>query len=159
MIKAVEISDIPECAAVIRSSFRTVADEFGFTPANAHMFTAFAVNEDRLYHQLNAEKRPMYKYTEKGRIAGYYSLVIKDEECELNNLCVLPEVRHHGIGRALLEDSFGRATDAGCSVMKLGIVEENSMLKRWYEGFGFKHTGCEKYDLFPFTCGYMERDL
>ena len=24
---------------------------------------------------------------------------------------------------------------------------------------GFKHIGTKKFDFFPFTCGYMEKDL
>ncbi|MCR5484151.1 MAG: GNAT family N-acetyltransferase [Clostridiales bacterium] len=158
-IQEVTQNDIHECVDVIKKSFMTVADEFGFTKDNAPRFTAFATNEERLCYHLNVEKRPMYKYIEDGRITAYYSLLIKGEECELNNLCVLPEYRHRGIGKKLLEDSFRRAKIAGCSVMRIGIVEENTVLKEWYERFGFIHSGCEKYDFFPFTCGYMERKL
>ena len=40
--------------------------------------------------------------------------------------------------------------------MNIGIVEENRILKKWYESFGFKHIRTQKFDFFPFTCGYME---
>ena len=43
--------------------------------------------------------------------------------------------------------------------MDICIVEENRLLRRWYEGFGFVHTGVKKFDFFPFTCGYMEKIL
>ncbi len=43
--------------------------------------------------------------------------------------------------------------------MKIGIVEENVTLHKWYEVYGFVHTGTEKFDFFPFTCGYMERNI
>ena len=42
MIKEVNEKDICECVNVIRVSFATVADEFGFTAENAPKFTAFA---------------------------------------------------------------------------------------------------------------------
>ncbi len=158
-IKSVGMLDISVCVAVIKESFRTVADEFGFTEENAPRFTAFAMNEDRLLFHYNVEKRPMYKCVENGRIIGYYSLLINHAECELNNLCVLPDFRHRGLGKELLEDAFKKAKKAGCAVMKIGIVEENTVLKKWYESFGFKHTGSEKYDFFPFTCGYMIREV
>ena len=45
MIRAVSEPDIPNCAEVIRESFKTVADELGFTPENAPRFTAFAVTD------------------------------------------------------------------------------------------------------------------
>ncbi len=45
MIREVKTEDLPECVNVIRLSFRTVADEFGFTEENAPRFTAFATTE------------------------------------------------------------------------------------------------------------------
>ena len=48
MIRSISETDIPNCAEVIRKSFKTVADELGFTPENAPRFTAFAVTEERL---------------------------------------------------------------------------------------------------------------
>ena len=42
MIKKIGNQNIPECVEVIRSSFLTVATEFGFTEENAPRFTAFA---------------------------------------------------------------------------------------------------------------------
>ncbi len=102
----------------------------------------------------------MYAYTEGGSIAGYFSLLLLEGGgCELNNLCVLPEQRHRGVGSKLLGCAFETARGLGCSKMEIGIVEENAVLRRWYEGFGFVHTGVKKFEFFPFTCGYMEREL
>lgn len=42
--------------------------------------------------------------------------------------------------------------------MNIGILEENTILRKWYED-NFIHIGTKKFDFFPFTCGYMERDL
>lgn len=160
MIKEINQTDIPECARVIRESFRTVADEFGFTAENAPRFTAFATTDDRLSWHLNGERRPMYAYFHNGRIVGYYSLLLQENgECELNNLSVLPDFRHKGIGGELLSHAFNTARSLGCKKMSIGIVEENQRLRKWYESFGFIHTGTEKLDFFPFTCGYMEIEL
>ena len=90
---------------------------------------------------------------------SYYSLLLQDDECELNNLCVIPSYRHQGIGETLLRNAFQVAMDLHCNKMNIGIVEENLVLKRWYESFGFVHTGTHKFDFFPFTCGYMEKSL
>lgn len=160
MIKQITKENIPECARVIRESFLTVAKEFGFTAENAPRFTAFAVTEDRLLWQLESERRPMYAYWEGGKIVGYYSLsLVGDGVCELNNLCVLPDYRHNKIGERLLLDSFEKAKELGFGKMRLSIVEENRRMRKWYEAHGFLHTGTEKLDFFPFTCGYMEIDL
>ncbi|MBR3102496.1 MAG: GNAT family N-acetyltransferase, partial [Lachnospiraceae bacterium] len=63
------------------------------------------------------------------------------------------------IGEILVLDAVSRASEMGCTMMRLGIVEENQVLRKWYEELGFTHTGTEKYDFFPFTCGYMSKDL
>ena len=44
-----------------------------------------------------------------------------------------------------------------CRMMHIGTAEENRILRRWYETAGFIHTGTNKYDFFPFTCGYTEK--
>ena len=160
MIREAERADLPGCARVIRDSFRTVADEFGFTEENAPRFTAFATTEERLLWQMFGEHRLMYLDEEDGAVRGYYSLRMDEQgECELGNLAVLPACRHQGIGGKLLEHSMETARAHGCSVMNLSIVEENTVLRRWYEQHGAVHTGTEKFDFFPFTCGYMKISL
>ena len=160
MIKEVDKKDIPECVNVIRESFSTVANEFGFTIENAPRFTAFATTEERLKWHMLGEHRPMYAFYDNGQIVGYYSLLLQDKnECELNNLCVSPAYRHRGIGEELLKHAFAVAKESGCVKINIGIVEENKVLKKWYETFGFVHTGIQKFDFFPFTCGYMEKRL
>jgi len=160
MIKRIDEKEIPECVSVIKESFLTVADEFGITVENAPRFTAFATTEERLKWHLTGEHRPMSAFYDNGKIVGYYSLLLQENnECELNNLCVLPEYRHKGIGEALLKDAFQAAEELNCTKMNIGIVEENAVLKKWYELFGFIHTGTQKFDFFPFTCGYMKKEL
>ena len=137
-----------------------MADEFGFTEENAPGFTAFATTDEKLFRQMDGERRPMYVFVENGVLCGYYSLLIREnDECELNNLAVLPEYRHKGIGKRLLEHACLIARDNGCRIMNIGIVEENKRLRKWYEENGAIHVGTRKYDFFPFTCGYMKKQL
>lgn len=160
MIRKIEERDIPECLNVIKSSFLTVAEHFGFTPENAPAFTAFSMTEEKLKSQLEDTNRVMYGYFSNDTIIGYYSLeFFGDRKCELNNLCVLPEYRHKGIGKELLKHAFEVAKNYHCHQMDIGIVEENEKLKQWYQAYGFIHTGTKKFDFFPFTCGYMEKKL
>ena len=160
MIRKMNWEEIPICVEIIRKSFQTVADEFGFTMENAPGFTAFATTEERLLSQLNGEHRSMYVCEENGVICGYYSLLMQENnECELNNLAVLPEYRHKGIGKQLLEHAVSTARSSGCRVMNIGIVEENQRLRKWYESNGAIHLGTHKFDFFPFTCGYMRISL
>ena len=159
-VRAIEDKDIADCVTVIRKSFSTVADEFGFTQENAPRFTAFATDEKRIYWQLNGEHRPMFGYFENNELIGYYSLSVQTEqECELNNLSVLPDQRHKNIGKILMFDALSRAAEMGFTKMNLGIVEENKVLRKWYEDLGYVHTGTQKFDFFPFTCGYMSKNI
>ena len=159
-VRQMKPEEIPECVNVIRSAFKTVADDLGFTAENAPRFTAFATDENRLQYQYFVEHRPMYVFEKDGKVIGYYSLaILSDDEIELNNLAVLPDQRHNGVGEKLLEDCFSRARERGAKKVKIGIVEENKILRKWYESFGFVHTGSVKYDFFPFTCGYMEKEV
>ncbi len=159
MIRPITPIETDACAALIRDSFQTVADSFGITRDNAPRFTAFATTKERLDHQLMQEHRPMFCYEQDGQTVGYCSLLLQGKECELNNLSVLPDYRHQRIGEKLLNHAFAYAKEQGCSVMNIGIVEENKVLRDWYERFGFVHTGTQKFDFFPFTCGYMTKTL
>lgn len=136
MIKEIQEKHISECVKLIKDSFKTVADEFGFTIENAPGFTAFSMTDEKLSNQLIVEHRPMYALFDEEKIVGFYSLALQDNnECELNNLCVNPAYRHKGVG------------------------EENAKLRKWYESYGFVHTGTQKFDFFPFTCGYMNKSI
>lgn len=160
VIRHMSIEEIPECVKVICTAFKTVADQYGFTEENASRFTAFATDERRLWYHFCVEKRPMYVFLCGNKIVGYYSLeLINEDEVELNNLSVLPEYRHNRIGQRLLEDCLMRVYGLGARKLKIGIVEENTVLRKWYEMNGFEHVGIKKFVFFPFTCGFMEKKI
>lgn len=161
MIREMKRDEIPLCVDVIRRSFMTVADDLGFTAENAPRFTAFAISQDRLFWQFEEDHRPMFVYVDEGgKIVGYYSLAMQENlECELNNLAVLPEYRHMGIGKLLLEHAFTYAHSVGCTIVNISIVEENTVLRKWYESFGAVHIGTKNFDFFPFTCGYLQKEV
>ena len=158
MIRKVEKEDLSECAQLIKQAFFTVAQEFSITENNAPGYVAFAVNENKLQKQFN-EGRKMFAYFDGDKMIGFYSLVFFDEECELNNLCVLPPYRHKRFGKELLLHSFKIAKSRGCKKINICIVEENKLLRDWYIKFGFVPLYIKKFDFFPFTCGYMQKDI
>ena len=160
MMKPIKEEHIAEVVAVIRESFLTVAERFGFTEENCPRFTAFATDEHRIRYQLMLEQRPAYGYFADGKLVGYYSLSKpENKECEISNLCVLPDYRHRGIGEELLCLALERAAELGCVKMNIGYVAENTQLREWYESFGFVYLGAKKFEHFIFTCGYMEKPL
>ena len=131
MIRKVKEQELSDCVNIIKESFITVANDFGFTIENAPRFTAFATTEDRLKWHFLGEHRPMYVFFDEDTIVGYYSLLLQENnECELNNLCVIPSHRHQKIGAELLKHAFDVAKELGCKTMNIGIVEENQVLRK-----------------------------
>lgn len=158
MIRRVSFNDLNKCVDVIKQGFLPVAKEFKITEEQSPNYIAFAINPDKLINQYN-NGRDMYVYTVDEQIVGYFSLEFFGNECELCNLCVIPEYQHMGIGSALLKYAISLAARQSLSKIKLSIVDENTSLKKWYSSFGFVHTHTVKYDFFSFNCGYMELKL
>ena len=147
--------NLPECLEVIHRSFSTVADEFGLTKENCPKHTSF-IPLSYLETQMKWGWLMFGLYTDK-RIIGYMSLSKEAEKVyELHNLAVLPEFRHLGFGTQLLDYAKETVKSLGGSKIKIGIIEESTVLKNWYIANGFEHTGSKKFDHLPFTSGYLE---
>ena len=146
---------LPECLEVIRPSFATVADEFGLTRENCPKHTSF-IPLSYLETQMKWGWLMFGLYTDE-RIIGYMSLSKEDDEAyELHNLAILPEFRHNGFGKQLLDHAKETVRSLGGSKIKIGIIEESTVLKNWYIANGFEHAGTKKFDHLPFTSGYLE---
>ena len=154
-ILKVELSDLPECLEVIRQSFNTVAEEFGLTQENCPKHTSF-MPLCFLETQMNWGWH-MYALYEGKKIIGYMSLSKEGEdEFELHNLAILPQYRHKGYGKLLLTYAKETVIKMGGKAIRIGIIEESTILKNWYIANGFVHIGKKKFDHLPFTSGYLE---
>lgn len=155
IINEVEKEELNECLAVIHKSFQTVADHFGLTPENCPKHTSF-IPLSFLENQKNWGWH-MYALHAGGKIIGYMSLSDEGEGIfELHNLAVLPEYRHNGFGKQLLDYAKAVVREKGGKVIMLGMIEESDILKSWYIANGFVHMGTKKFDHLPFTSGYLE---
>ena len=147
--------DLDQCLDVIHRSFRTVAEEFGLTKETCPKHTSFipiyflTTQMDWGWH--------MFGLLHEEKLVGYMSLSKEgDSVYELHNLAVLPEYRHSGFGKQLLEHAKETVKRLGGDTIKIGIIEESTVLKQWYMANGFTHTGTRKFDHLPFTSGYLE---
>jgi len=159
MIKQIEYTDIERCAEVIRESFATVAKEFGLNEQNCPTHTSFTKSEQLIWQYNNGYL--MFAYFLDGQIIGYVSLSKTDEEkiYKLRNLAVLPQYRHSGYGKELVDFCKEKVKSLGGNKISIGIIEENTRLKDWYTAYGFIHTGTKKFEQFPFTVGFMELEI
>jgi ribosomal protein S18 acetylase RimI-like enzyme len=146
---------LPMYAEVIRRSFATVAQEFNLTKDNCPTFTGFITNE-----KLNDDFQNGYipfGYFWDGNLVGVVLLHDRSDGIyKMKHLAVLPEYRHLGYGKSLLDFCKEEVTSHGGYKIAIGIIEENTTLRNWYATNGFIHTGTEKYETLPFTVGYME---
>ena len=147
-----------DCLDVIHQSFKTVAKEFGLTPENCPKHTSFmpiyflTTQMEWGWHMLGM--------VQDGNAIGYMSLSKEGGSVyELHNLAVLPEFRHQGFGKAMLDFAKETVKNLGGDTIKIGIIEESTILKNWYQANGFVHTGTKKFDHLPFTSGYLECHL
>ncbi len=60
-------------------------------------------------------------------------------ECYLAELYVVPDLRGHGLGRALMEASMDRARREGADYMDLGTSEDDVAARALYESLGFSN--------------------
>lgn len=148
--------ELEKSAAVIRSAFATVAEEFGFTPENNPTNGAFLqplkLEEERL-----RGVRQFGLFLPDGMQAGFVAL----EEAAngiwyLEKLAVCPTFRHCGYGRALVDFARGFAGRAGGERVSIAIINENTCLKDWYVRYGFTETGQKHFDHLPFTVCFLE---
>ena len=155
MIREVTKNDLNECLEVIHQSFSTVAEQFGLTKENCPKHTSF-IPLSFLETQMNWGWNMYALYAGK-KIIGYMSLSKEDDDAfELHNLAVLPEYRHNGFGKLLLDYAKDVVKASGGNVIKIGMIEESTVLKNWYIANGFVHTGTKKFDHLSFTSGYLE---
>jgi ribosomal protein S18 acetylase RimI-like enzyme len=164
MIRQLDRAELPLAAEVIRASFLTVANDLGLTKDNCPKYVGFITTAERLQTQLDWGWW-IYGLFESGQLVGYVSVskvqangdaAADDKAYEIHNLAVLPERRHKGYGKELLDFCVAKINESGGNKINISIVEENTMLKNWYAAYGFIHTGTKKYDHLPFISGYME---
>lgn len=145
---------------VIRASFATVAEEFGLNKQNCPTHTSFTTAE-KLQNHCNWGWL-MYGLYENERLVGHIS-ISKSREIngvyEIHNVAVLPEFRHKGYGKQLLDFCKAKVIELGGIKITADIINENTVLKNWYAANGFIHTGTKKYEHLPFTVGYMECEV
>lgn len=147
--------EIPECADVVRRSFATAAEEFGLTPLNCATNGAF-IEDKRLFDDFD-NGNIMFAVKVNGVTVAFTELRRTDKySFELEKLGTLPEHRHNGYGRVLLEKAKRTAAESGAERLTVGIIEKNKKLKKWYIANGFTHIGTHKFENLPFLVGFLQ---
>lgn len=159
IVEVVDERTLAACLPVIRRAFRTVMDDMGLTEDDVPTNAAF-VTLDRL-RTLRAGGTRTFALIESGRPVGCVSLrpATRAGVLDLERLAVAPEARHRGHGTALMDHAFAVARAERATVVSIGIIEENTVLKQWYEAYGFVARGTLTFDHLPFTVCFMGKPV
>ncbi len=157
MIKRIN-GELEECTGVIRAAFITVADEFKLTKENAPTNPAF-LGTDALEKIRDNGAAMFGAYKDESCIGFVAALKANEGTFYMERLAVLPEFRHGGIGRRLMDTVFEYVTDNGGKKISIGIINENTKLKNWYLQYGFVETGLKRFAHLPFEVCFMEKAI
>lgn len=148
-------SDIYRVAEVIRQAYSSVAERFRLTPENCPKHPS---NCTPKWIEKDLDRGVEYFVLEHGsEIIGCIALEKANQDlCYLERLAVLPEKRHHGLGRKLFDHFKKEAISRGFEKIGIGIIAKQHDLKSWYEGFGFEETGRKTFAHLPFDVAFLE---
>ena len=154
--KITEETGMKESVRVIRSSFQTVVDEFKLTEENSPTNPAFITYEK--IGELFKKGVNLFGLFEENRQVGFLALEKADEKAYyLEKLAIIPEFRHKGFGKSLLDFAFDFVKKQNGEKISIGIINENKILKNWYLNYGFVETGLKRFEHLPFTVCFMEK--
>jgi len=149
--------DLKNSVAVIRDSFKTVAIEFGLNELNCPTHPSL-ITLDKL---LELEKKArLFGLFLNNVQAGFVAAEKADETLYyMDKLAVIPEHRHKGYGKKLVEFVLDYVKKNKGEKVSLGMIDESAVLKNWYQQLGFEVTGTKNFEHLPFTVCFMERGL
>jgi ribosomal protein S18 acetylase RimI-like enzyme len=157
-IKRVSPNIFDECAEVIRNSFITVADELKLTRENAPTNPAFIEND--ALNNMYEKKIDMFAVANEDECIGFVALEKAGNEVYyMERLAILPEYRHRGYGKRVLDFAVDFVRERKGKKISIGIINENEVLKNWYLSYGFIETETKMFQHLPFTVCFMEKSV
>ncbi len=153
-IRRARDSDVPLLAGLIRHAYRDVAQRFGLTAENCPKHPSNCTAE---WIRRDLERHVSYFiYDVGGTPVGCAALEMAQEGmCYLERLCVLPEQRRQGYGRALAEHVLAQARKIGADRVGIGIIADQTELKHWYRKIGFVEGDSKTFAHLPFRVTFL----
>ena len=148
------IEDVSTLSAIIRHSYRDVAQRFDLTPENCPKHPSNCT-DDWIRNDFSRGVS-YYILKHNGLPAGCAALEIPDPDIGyLERLAVLANNRRKGLGRKLVGHVFSEAKDFGVKKISVGIIAAQTGLKRWYRKIGFIEGDTKEFKHLPFPVAYM----
>ncbi len=158
IIRQANEDEAQQLAEVIAASFIDVAKRFDITRETCPSHTSF-ITTNAISTGMSLGST-FYLAVEGESICGCVGLrQPKDGGCIIEKLAVLPAFRRHGVGHALMEHAFAEIRRVGAARADIGIIEEHSELRAWYEKLGFRAVRSARYEHLPFGVLHMQKSL
>jgi len=161
MIKKItEQDDFQLLAKLLNDSFMTVAHEFGITKKNCPFHNAF-ISSDMLKSKL-ANNREFYRLDVNEKPVGFIAIEKSEKEKDtfyIEKVAVLPDYRHNGLGKQLMDFATERIKELGGKRVSIGLIDLHDTLKQWYKNQGYIETGTKVFDHLPFNVCFMDKRL
>jgi N-acetylglutamate synthase-like GNAT family acetyltransferase len=150
--------DIEVLGETIRRSFQNVAERFDLTPENAPRHPSNCTAD---WIQKDMERGVTYFVIENENIVVWCVALEKAnyDVCYLERLAVLLGQRRRGFGNALVTHVLSEAKLLGAHRVNIGIIAEQSELKKWYKEIGFVEQESKEFPHLPFNVTFMSYKL
>lgn len=159
MIRRIRKNDLPACIDIFHKGYETVAVEFGLTEENCPDRGRASLPFEKIENDFENGVM-MFGFLVENKVVGFLGIKTLDNgDCGLNDIIILPEYRGNGYGQALLDFCKVKAKELGAKKVRLGMIDDNTKLKEWYEANGFVNIRLHRFDGSPVTTGWMECTL
>ena len=149
-----EIKDSKIITDILNKAFMTVAQEYGFTKENAPTFPAY-MDSDRIENSMNNGLK-MYGYIINDKIIGCVGYSnYKEQIYFIERLATLPEYRHSGIGKKLMEFAEDKIKEIGGKTIEIHVVDKNYVLREWYRKLNYVEIRIDEIKTLPFKSCVM----
>jgi len=128
-IRALEPNDILTVAEIAKAAMDYPWSEAVFADCMKADYHGWVISDDAL-----ATRKTL----------GFVIVLDQIEECQLLNVCVLPEYQRHGYGRQLLEHIIAHAGSKGLYRISLEVRASNKAVISVYRALGFMDVGLRK---------------
>ncbi len=152
--------DLLPYVEIIKESFQTVASEFGLTRENNPSNPAF-LSKERLIKLKNLRVW-FYKLMYNEEPVGFITIEQSKEDNTIfyiEKLAVIPEFRHNGFGRQLMDFAILKILNEGGEKVSVALIDHHVKLKAWYKSQGFIQSEIKEFDQLPFKVCFMEKEL
>jgi AhpD family alkylhydroperoxidase len=150
--------ELIQSVQIIREAFATVAEDFNLNETNCPTNPAFTSIEK--LREMKAKGLILYGLFINNHQTGFVAIEKADQSLfYMERLAVLPKFRHAGLGKKLIDFVFEYVKKERGAKLSIGIINENIILKKWYQEYGFSETALKKYPHLPFTVCIMEKNI